>query len=116
MIINLSDQRGKAYLVRQPPTSLYKQVGGYMRLDNLQLPRITSNFLIVAMVIMIILVIMVAMVMVVTVILLVMLVMVDMVVVVIMVVIVVMVVLVVMLNVVARTGQLTFKLDFPGNL
>ena len=61
-----------------------------MRSDNLQLPHITSNFLMVTMVT------------------------------VIMVVMVVMVVMLVIVVMVVRTGQdrtkLTFKLDFPGNL
>ena len=37
MIINLSDRRGNAHLVRLPPTSLHKEVGGYMRSDTLRL-------------------------------------------------------------------------------
>ena len=32
------DATMRAYLVRQPPTSLHKQVWGYKRSDNLQLP------------------------------------------------------------------------------
>ena len=42
----------RAHLVRKPPTSLHMQVQSYMRSDNLQLPHITSNLLMVAMIIM----------------------------------------------------------------
>ena len=63
-----------AHLVRQPRTSLHKQVGGYMRSDNLQLPCVqppNSYLLTVAIIIMIATVMVVMVVMVVLVVILV---------------------------------------------